>query len=169
MRNPFEYPTRLFEEDLKEISGQQPDIRRIFLTGGSPFALIFERLLSLSCPYSGSAHKMQPSVWDIKNKPLWQLKKLRALGVNGLTISAPKAARMKRCSWPARAYTAQDILEHCQKLEEAGIEYHLLYMTGIADKRAEDRNAEKSAALFKPPSLFISVDSPTLFPDTGSL
>lgn len=60
-----------------------------------------------------------------------------------------------------------DILEQCSKLDEAGIEYYFVYMTGLAGKGGGYRNAENSAKLFSQLNpYFISVDSLTLFPDT---
>lgn len=33
-----------------------------------------------------------------------------------------------------KGYTSADILEQCRKLDEAGIEYYFVYMTGLAGK-----------------------------------
>ena len=64
-------------------------------------------------------------------------------------------------------YTSADILEQCQKLDEAGIEYYFVYMTGLAGKNGGYRNAMNSAELFSQLNpYFISVVSLTLFPDT---
>ncbi len=66
-----------------------------------------------------------------------------------------------------KGYTADDILEQCQKLDEAGIEYYFVYMTGLAGKGGGMRNAENSARLFSRLNpYFISVDALTLFPKT---
>ena len=63
--------------------------------------------------------------------------------------------------------TAADILEQCRKLDEAGIEYYFVYMTGLAGKGRGYWNAVNSAKLFSQLNpYFISVDSLTLFPDT---
>ena len=62
---------------------------------------------------------------------------------------------------------AEDIIEQCRKLDEAGIEYYFVYMTGLAGKGNGYRNAVNSAKLFSQLNpYFISVDSLTLFPDT---
>ncbi|MDE6622112.1 MAG: radical SAM protein [Lachnospiraceae bacterium] len=66
-----------------------------------------------------------------------------------------------------KGYTSADILEQCGKLDEAGIEYYFVYMTGLAGKGGGCRNAMNSAALFGQLNpYFVSVDSLTLFPDT---
>lgn len=109
---------------------------------------------------------MFASIRDIKDKEVWQLKKLRAMGVNGLSIGT-ESGDDETLLLANKGYTAQDILEQCRKLDEAGIEYYFVYMTGLAGKGGGCRNAENSAKLFsKLNPYFISMDSLTLFPDT---
>lgn len=63
--------------------------------------------------------------------------------------------------------TAQDTFEQCKKLEEAGIEYYIVYLTGLAGKGNGQRNALASAKLFSQLKPFIiSVVSLTLFPES---
>lgn len=63
-----------------------------------------------------------------------------------------------------KGYTSADIVEQCRKLDEAGIEYYLVYMTGLAGHNGGQRNAVNSARLFNQINpYFISVDSLTLF------
>ena len=58
-------------------------------------------------------------------------------------------------------------MEQCRKLDEAGIEYYFVYMTGLAGTGRGYNNAVNSAKLFSQLNpYFISVDSLTLFPDT---
>lgn len=109
---------------------------------------------------------MFASIRDIQNKEVWQLKKLRAMGVNGLSIGT-ESGDDDTLLLANKGYTSQDILEQCQKLDEAGIEYYFVYMTGLAGKDGGYQNAVKSAELFSRLNpYFISVDSLTLFPDT---
>ncbi len=66
-----------------------------------------------------------------------------------------------------KGYTAKDIIDQCRKLDEAGIEYYFVYMTGLAGKGNGHQNAVNSAKVFsKVNPRFISVDSLTLFEDT---
>ena len=133
-------PLSEFEEDLAEIKRYQPNARRIFLTGANPFALSYEKL--------------------------WQLKKLRAMGVNGLSIGT-ESGDDDTLALANKGYMSKDILEQCRKLDEAGIEYYFVYMTGLAGKGNGYRNAVNSAKLFSQLNpYFISIDALTLFPDT---
>lgn len=164
-------PLSEFEKNLAEIKSYQPNVRRIFLTGANPFALSYEILKPYILTVWDYLIKCQTiamfaSIRDIKNKEVWQLKKLRAMGVNGLSIGT-ESGDDDTLALANKGYTSQDILEQCRKLEEAHIEYYFVYMTGLAGKNSGYRNAVNSAKLFSRLNpYFISVVSLTLFPDT---
>lgn len=161
-----------FEGDLQEIKDCQPHARRLFLTGANPFALSYERLKPYVLTVRDYLIKcrsiaMFAGIRDVRNKEVWQLRKLRAMGVNGLSIGTESGDDVT-LALAGKGYTEGDILEQCRKLDEAGIEYYFVYMTGLAGKDGGIRNAVNSARLFSRLNpYFISVDSLTLFPDTG--
>lgn len=164
-------PMEEFEADLAEIKTYQPYARRLFFTGANPFAMSYENLKLRALTVRDYLIKCQTiamfaSIRDIKDKEVWQLKKLRAMGINGLSIGVesgdPQTLRLA-----GKGYTPADILSQCRKLDEAGIEYYFVYMTGLAGAGGGYRNAGNSAELFsKLNPCFISVDSLTLFPGT---
>lgn len=164
-------PLSEFEADLEEIKKYQPHARRIFLTGANPFALGYEQLKPYLLTVRDYLIKCQTiamfaSIRDIKNKEPWQLRKLRAMGVNGLSIGV-ESGDDETLLLANKGYTAQDILEQCRKLEEAEIEYYFVYMTGLAGNGSCFRSAENSARLFNQLNpRFISVTSLTIFPKT---
>lgn len=164
-------PMDEFEEDLAEVKSYQPNARRVFLTGANPFAMNYENLKLRALTVREYLIKCQSiamfaSIRDIKNKEVWQLKKLRAMGINGLSIGT-ESGDEATLALANKGYTADDILEQCRKLNEAGIEYYFVYMTGLAGKGNGRRNAVNSAKVFSQLNpYFISVDSLTLFPDT---
>lgn len=160
-----------FEKDLQEIRDYQPHARRLFLTGANPFALSYERLKPYVLTVRDYLIKCQSiamfaSIRDIQNKEVWQLRKLRAMGVNGLSIGT-ESGDDNTLALAGKGYTADDILKQCRKLDEAGIEYYFVYMTGLAGKGGGYCNAVNSARLFSRLNpYFISVDALTLFPNT---
>lgn len=164
-------PIEEFEEDLAEIKKYQPNARRIFWTGGNPFAMSYKNLKLRALTVRDYLIKCQTmamfaSIRDIKAKEAWQLGKLKAMGINGLSIGV-ESGDDETLALAGKGYTAADILEQCRKLDEAGIEYYFVYMTGLAGKGGGCRNAVNSARLFSQLNpYFISVDSLTLFPDT---
>ncbi len=109
---------------------------------------------------------MFASIRDIMDKEVWQLRKLRAMGINGLSIGT-ESGDDETLAIAGKGYTAADIVEQCRKLDEAGTEYYFVYMTGLAGRGGGRRNAINSAELFgRLNPYFISVDSLTLFPGT---
>lgn len=154
--------------DLEIIRHYQPRARRVFLTGANPFALSFDRLKELAMTVHDYLPRCQIGTFsrisDIKNKTVEQLKELRSYGFNGLSIGTETGDDMTLAEMN-KGNTAQDTFEQCRKLEEAGIEYYIVYLTGLAGKGNGRRNALASAKLFsrlKP--YIISVVSLTLFP-----
>lgn len=164
-------PMEEFEEDLAEIKSYQPNARRIFWTGANPFAMSYKNLRLRALTVRDYLIKCQTmamfaSIRDIRNKEAWQLRKLRAMGINGLSIGV-ESGDDETLSLANKGYTAADIFEQCRKLDDAGIEYYFVYMTGLAGKDGGYRNAINSAVLFDQLNpYFISVDSLTLFQET---
>ena len=78
---------------------------------------------------------MFASIRDIKPKKVKQLRTLRSLGINGALASARSRGMITRFAWLIKRYTAKDIIDQCRKLDEAGIEYYFVYMTGLSRKR----------------------------------
>ncbi len=84
-------PLAGFEEDLNKVKKYQPNARRIFWTGANPFAMSYENLKLRALTVRDYLIKCQTmamfaSIQDIKGKEVWQLRKLRAMGINGISI-----------------------------------------------------------------------------------
>lgn len=176
---PFKFrmtPMEDIEADLKEAKGQfriwiGHKISRTFLTGANPFVMSYENLAERALLIHDYLVECQTiamfsSIRDIKNKKVWQLRRLRSLGINGISIGT-ESGDNSTLLLANKGYTAKDLIEQCRKLDEAGMEYYFVYMTGLAGKGNSYRNAVNSAKVFsKVNPRFISVDSLTLFPDT---
>ena len=176
---PFKFrmtPIDDIEADLKEAKGKfriwiGHKISRTFLTGANPFVMSYENLAERALLIHDYLVECQTiamfsSIRDIKNKKVWQLRRLRSLGINGISIGT-ESGDNSTLLLANKGYTAKDLIEQCRKLDEAGMEYYFVYMTGLAGKGNGYRNAVNSAKVFsKVNPRFISVDSLTLFPDT---
>lgn len=164
-------PISEIEEDLRVIQRYQPKARRVFLTGANPFVLSYNRLLELGLlmrkylPYCETIGTFS-RIADIKSKSVEELKNLRHLGYDGISIGTESGddetlARMNKGN------TASDILEQCKKLEEAGIRYNLVYLTGLAGKGKGQQNATNTATIFNQLHPFtINFVSLTVFPES---
>ena len=170
-------PMDEFEEDLAEIKTYQPNARRVFWTGANPFAMGYENLKLRALTVRDYLIKCQTmamfaSIRDIKSKNAKQLKKLRAMGINGLSIGM-ESGDDETLAFMNKGYTSADIVEQLAKLDGAGIEYYLVHMTGLAGKGNGQRNALNTAEVLNQISpyfvenpFFLNIDSLTLFPDT---
>lgn len=164
-------PLDEWRKDLAELASYQPYARRIYWTGGNPFAMSFENLKSRALAVYDYLPECQTmamfsSIRDIKNKKVKQLRILRSLGINGLSIGV-ESGDDSTLALANKGYTAKDIIEQCRKLDEAGIEYYFVYMTGLAGKGRGYINAINSAKVFsKLNPRFVHVDSLTLFEGT---
>jgi len=142
----------------------------MFLAGSNPFVMSYNRLYDLAMLIHDYLPKCEIGMFarisDIKNKTVEQLKELRSLGFNKISIGTETGDDITLTEMN-KGNTAQDTLEQCRKLEEASIEYYFVYLTGLAGKGNGQRNALASAKLFsqlKP--YIISVVSLTLFPES---
>ena len=108
-------------------------------------------------------------VSDLKNKTVEQLRNLRDSGVNeiSLGVESGDAWTLKRIN---KGYAPEDILEQCHKLEEAGIQYWVTFLNGVAGREHSEDHAIHTAEIFnqlKP--MLVGTGGLTLFPGTPLL
>ena len=163
-------PMEEIEADLAIVARHQPRARRVFLVGANPFVLSYGRLVRLADRIRDFLPKVRTigmfaRIDDLARKSDGELRELRARGITGLSIGTetgddPSLAFMNK------GYTAADIREQCRRLDAAGIEYYLTYMTGLAGAGNGERAARATAALFNDLHPYIiGIVSLTLFPD----
>ena len=106
---------------------------------------------------------------DLKNKTVEQLKAIRDIGVNEISLGVESGD-----DWTLqhinKGYTSQDILKQCRKLEEAGIPYWVTFLNGVAGREHSRDHAVNSAKIFnqlKP--MLVGTGGLTLFPGTPLL
>lgn len=139
-------------EDLQEASRYQENTKRIFFTGGNPFALSVDKLKQLAELARENLPDVQTfgcfaRITDIVPKTVEQLKELRALGYDGLTIGV-ETGDDQALAFMRKGYAASDIITQCQKLDEAGISYSFFYLTGISGAGKGESGAAASAQVF---------------------
>ena len=162
------------EEDLKELALYDPDARTIQLLSANPLVLSYDKLV----PIFELIHKYLPKmeyiymagrVTDLKNKTVDELKKLKELGMREISLGVESGD-----DWTLdrihKGYYAEDILEQCHKLEEAGIDYWMTFLNGVAGRSHSHEHAVNSAKIFsqcKP--MLVGTGGLTLFPGTPLL
>ena len=167
-------PIEWIEEDLKEISTFYPNAEHIQLVGANPLCMKFEyldRILDLVNKYLPKMKFIytQGRVTDLKNKTIEQLKILKEIRMKEISLGIESGDdwTLDRIN---KGYHAEDIIKECHKLEEAGINYWMTFLNGVAGKEHSHEHAVNSAKIFnqcKP--YLVGTGGLTLFPGTPLL
>ena len=145
-------PIEWIEEDIMEIATSYRDVNRLQLICADPFCLSFERLDEI-CDLVNrhlpdvEIMTMAARVTNVKNKTVEQLKILKERGMVEVNIGAESGDdwTLKRIN---KGYQSKDILEQCNKLDKAGINYWLTYLNGVAGVEHSNEHAINSAKIF---------------------
>ena len=164
-------PIEQIEEDLQESRSVRPDAKRVYLVGGDPFVLSLERLKIIAQKIKEylpqcETISMYARVTNIKTKTTEELKELRSLGINYLYIGI-ETGHDETLTRIHKGNTADEAVEQCKRLEDAGIAYHGIYLNGLAGHSKGEISAFETAKLFnqlRPKS--IGITSLILIPGT---
>lgn len=167
-------PMGWIEEDLAEIASFYPETNRLQLLSADPFALSFKRLDAI-CDL---VHKYLPNIEimtmaarvdNITDKTVEELKILKDKGILELNIGAESGDGWT-LDFVNKGYKSQDILEQCEKLDKAGIEYWLTFLNGVAGQSHTKEHALNSAKIFSQANpTVVGTGGLVLFEGTGLL
>ena len=167
-------PLTQIEADLAEIAGITPHARTIQLLSANPLALSYDRL----APILEKINEYLPDiehvytagrVTDLQNKTVAQLRELRDLGLNEISMGTESGDdwTLERIH---KGYRAADILEQCAKLDEAGIAYWHTFLNGVAGRSHSREHALNSARIMSQTHpMLVGTGGLTLFPGTPLL
>lgn len=163
-------PMEWIEEDLQELRETVPNTTKLAFVGANPFVLSYDKMKNIL----EKVHEYLPNVTyismsarvtDIKNKTVEELTDLRKLGIARLYVGVESGD-----TWTLdrinKGYKAEDIVEQCHKLEEAGIPYWVTFLNGVSGIEHSRDHAINSAKIFsqlKPE--VVGSGSLALFPD----
>ncbi len=167
-------PKEWIEEDLRELAEIAPDAMTIQLLSANPLALSYDRLEPILLMIRRYLPKMEyiyaaTRVTDIKNKTVEQLKAMKELGVREISLGVESGDdwTLERIN---KGYHASDIIEQCAKLTEAGVNFWMSFLNGVAGKEHSRDHAVHSAEIFsqcKP--MLVGTGGLVLFPGTPLL
>ena len=156
-------------EDIDEIAQTATLLtRRIYLTGGNPFALSNSQLIKIF----DAVEERIPTVnsyggfcriTDIARKSDEELRELASRGVNDLAIGA-ESGHEPTLAFMNKAQTGQDLIEQAKRLHDVGIEFTFFYLAGLAGEGKGQENALASAEVFSkaaPETILIVTLTPT--------
>lgn len=167
-------PMEVIEEDLAELAQTVPHAKTIQLLSGDPLALPYNQL----APIMDKVHEYLPCmesiytvgrVTNLRNKSVGELRRLKELGLKEISLGVESGD-----DWTLdrvdKGYHAQDVVEQCRKLDEAGIAYWLTFLNGVAGREHSRDHAVHSAEVFNECNpLVVYVTSLVLFPGTPLL
>ncbi len=167
-------PMEWIEEDLRELADTMPDATTIQLLSANPLCMTFDKLKPILELINKHLPKMEyiyaaTRVTDLKNKTVEELRILKDLGLKEISLGIESGDdwTLNRIN---KGYAASDILEQCHKLEDAGIEYWMTFLNGVAGREHSHEHAVNSAKIFsqcKP--MLVGTGGLTLFPGTPLL
>jgi len=167
-------PMEIIEEDLKELAKSVPHARTIQLLSANPLALPYGKLKPILEKINEYLPDMEyiytvGRVTDLRNKTVEQLRELRDLGLREVSIGVESGD-----DWTLdrvdKGYHAEDIIEQCAKLSEAGIDFWMSFLNGVAGREHSFDHAVHSAEIFsKCNPMLVGTGGLTLFPGTPLL
>ena len=172
---PFKMsPMEWIEEDLKELAETDPDATTIQLLSANPLCMTYDKLAPILEMINRYLPKMEyiyaaTRVTDIRNKSVEELKKLKDLGLREISLGVESGDdwTLDRVN---KGYHAEDIIEQCAKLTEAGIDFWMTFLNGVAGKEHSHDHAVNSARIFSQcHPMLVGTGGLTLFPGTPLL
>ena len=167
-------PIEQIEEDLRELAETTPHARTVQLLSANPLVLTYDklaRILELIRTYLPEMEHVYTvgRVTDLRNKSVEQLRSLRELGMDEISIGTESGD-----DWTLdrvhKGYHAEDIIEQCAKLDEAGIRYWHTFLNGTAGRSHSREHAINSAKVFNQTNpMLVGTGGLTLFPGTPLL
>ena len=152
---PFKFklsPVSEIEQDLAEASKYYHKVPRVFFTGANPFVLSTEKLKTLAKMVKEYFPKYETigcfaRITDITPKTVEELRGLRALGYDGITIGV-ETGDDEMLAFMNKGFQSKDTIEQCKKLEAANISYNFFYLTGISGAGRAEIGAKETAKVF---------------------
>ena len=144
-------PLEQIEEDLAEARQYVPNVTRVFLENGDPFALSADRLEQIAVMIHAYLPRvetiaMYASIKNVIGKSDEELRRLRNLGINELNIGV-ESGLDEALSYMNKGYTAAQAKYELNRLKSAGIDYGANIILGCAGPERRHENAAATAAL----------------------
>ena len=144
-------PLDQIEEDLAEAMQYVPNVTRVFLENGDPFALSADRLEHIAVMIHAYLPRvetiaMYASIKNVIGKSDEELRRLRNLGINELNIGV-ESGLDEALAYMNKGYTADQAKYELNRLKSARIDYGANIILGCAGPERRHENAAATAAL----------------------
>lgn len=167
-------PMEFIEEDLQELAKYAPHSKTIQLLSANPLVMTYNKfkpILEKINEYLPEIEYIytQTRVSDLKNKTVEELESLKELGLREISLGVESGDdwTLERVN---KGYTSEDIIEQCGKLNDAGIDFWMSFLNGVAGKEHSMDHAINSAKIFSECNpMLVGTGGLTLFPGTPLL
>ena len=143
-------PLSQIEADLKEASAIYPNAAKVWANGGNPYALSTDKLLKIGELFRKYFPKARISTYarvdDLTRKTADEMRRLKEVGWEDLVIGF-ETGDDDALLHVNKGYTAADVVTGCKRLEEAGVDYRLIFLGGLAGKGRCEASALKTAEI----------------------
>jgi len=143
-------PLAQVEADLKEAASVYPKVRKIWASGGNPYCLKTDHLIECGRLfrkyYPDTPVTTYARVDDLLRKSVDEMRQIKEAGIDKLVIGI-ESGDDEVLAAVKKGYTAADILEGCGRLEEAGVPYRVIYLSGLAGRGKAHESAERTVRL----------------------
>ncbi len=167
-------PMELIEEDLQELTKLVSNAKTIQLLSANPLVMTYNKLKPILEKINEYLPEIEyiyaaTRVSDLKNKTVEELESLRELGLREISLGVESGDdwTLERVN---KGYSSQDIIEQCQKLTDAGIDFWMSFLNGVAGKEHSMDHAINSAKIFSECNpMLVGTGGLTLFEGTPLL
>ena len=167
-------PMEMIENDLQELANIAPDAKTIQLLSANPLVMTYNRLRPILEKINEYLPEIeyvytQTRVSDLRNKTVEELESLKELGLREISLGVESGDdwTLKRIN---KGYTSKDIIEQCQKLTDAGIDFWMSFLNGVSGREHSHEHAVNSAEIFNQCNpMLVGTGGLTLFPGTPLL
>lgn len=145
-------PMNEIKDDLEELVSKGYTFRRLWLQGADPFTLSFAKLKEIA----DLIHEYLPFVESIgcysrvdslSDKTVSQLKELKEAGYDSIVFGV-ESADDELLKYMNKGYGSYEIYEQLHKVDEADLNYTLIFLGGLGGKGYGNAHAVRTAYLF---------------------
>ncbi|WP_296875265.1 radical SAM protein [uncultured Methanobrevibacter sp.] len=161
-------------EDLKELAQVAPHSKTIQLLSANPLVMTYNKLRPILEKINEYLPEMEyvyaaTRVSDLKNKSVEELEHLKELGLREISLGVESGDdwTLERVN---KGYASEDIIEQCGKLTDAGIDFWMSFLNGVAGREHSHDHAVNSAEIFSQcDPMLVGTGGLALFPGTPLL
>lgn len=143
-------PMEQIEADLAEAHRRWPRAKKIWANGGNPYALSTDKLEAVGRRIQAYFPQARISTYaradDLTRKSADEMARLKEAGFVDLVVGF-ESGDDEVLRAMNKGYEAADVLEGCRRLEQAGVDYRMIFLGGLAGQGKCQASAQKTAAL----------------------